>query len=158
MVEGAGRVPLLAFSMPGSTSGWVCPSRRVAVWIYWLQLAWVDSVAEAEGDEDAICRITCSKPLPSGCIAGVSPKPFCPEGSARHRCETPPQELGFLWKELVEVAHVSLLGCALMVECHFHLFLLYAWFLALKMQTCLASFHTVLNEKMYSYSCNKPVL
>ena len=86
----------------------------MAVWIYWPQLARVDSVAEAEGDKDAICHITCSKPVSSGCIAGVSHKPFCLEGSAQHRCETPPQELGFPWKELVEVG--SFIGPGMCTE------------------------------------------
>lgn len=136
MVEEISRVPLMALSVPGSTSAWVCPRQRVAVQIYWSQLALFDSVAEAERDKDAICHITCSKPVSSDCIVGVSHKPFCPEGSAQHCCETPPQELSFSWKELVEVAHLSVLRCALRGECHFNLFLLYAWFLAPKMQTC----------------------
>lgn len=108
----------------------------MAVRIYRPQLARVDSVAEAEGDKNAICHITCSKPVSSGCTAGISHEPFCPEGSAQHYYETPPQDLGFPWEELVEVAHLSVLGCTLRGECHFRLFLLCAWCLALKMQTC----------------------
>lgn len=123
--------------MPGSTSAWVCSRRRVAVWVCWPQRTWIDS--EAEGDKDAICHITCSQPVCSGCIAGVSHQPVCLKGSAQHHCKAPPQELGLPWKELLEVAHLSALGCVLR-ECHVHLFLLYAWFLALKMQTCSSIF------------------
>jgi len=103
---------------------WLCPARRVAVPMCWPQLALADSVAE--GDKDAICHITCSKAVPSGCLAGVSHKPLCPEGSARHRCGAAPQELSFLWKEPVEVAQLSVLGCTPRGQCHLHLFLLYA--------------------------------
>lgn len=119
---------------------WASPRRRVAVQIHWPRPARVDSEAEAEGDRDAICHITCSKPVSSGCIAGVSHETFCPEGSAQHCRETPPQELGVPWRELVVMAHLSVLRCALRGECNFHLFLLYAKFLALKMQTCSSIF------------------
>ena len=122
MVEGIGRVPLMALSVPGSTSAWVCPRRRVAVWIYWPQLARVDSVAEAEGDKDAICHITCSKPVSSGCIAGVSHSLSVWRDQLSTAVKHLPRNSVSLGKSWWRLAHLSVLGCALRGECHFHLF------------------------------------
>lgn len=139
MVEGAGRVPLMVVSVPGSTNAWVCPRRRVAVWIYWPQLARAHSVAETEGEKDAICHITCSQPASSGCSAGISHKLF-QRGQLSISPGAPvPSKSWCRWLLLV-------LACVWRGGCHLHL-LLDALFLALRMQTCSSIFlHSIEGE------------
>lgn len=49
---------------------------EAAVRTCWPQPARGASVAEAEGDKDATCHITCSEPVSSGGVAGVSSAPL----------------------------------------------------------------------------------
>lgn len=64
-----------AESTQGSASARVC-REEAAVRTRWPQPARGASVAEAEGDKDAICHITCSEPVSSGGVAGVSSAPL----------------------------------------------------------------------------------
>lgn len=112
-------------------------SRTEAVQTYWPRL---DS--KAEGDKDAICHITCPNPVSSGCVAGLSHNPLCPEQAAQLCCKTPPGELRLPGEELLEVPRSPALGHAVRGDCHSSA-LLCAWLLGLKYRPVLAYLHSV---------------